>query len=91
MDPREDIMKLRTSAVLAAGAVALTALGAVGGFTAAQADQPHMQTALADLQAAKAELQQAVPDKGGHRVNALRLTNQAIGETQAGIGFAATH
>jgi outer membrane lipoprotein-sorting protein len=84
-------MNLRTTAILAAGAVALTALGAAGGFTAAQAAQPHMQTALADLQAAKAELQQAVPDKGGHRVNALRLTNQAIGETQAGIGFAATH
>jgi len=84
-------MKLRTTAILAAGAVALTALGAVGGFTAARADQPHMQTALADLQAAKAELQQAAPDKGGHRVNALRLTNQAIGETQAGIGFAVRH
>jgi hypothetical protein len=84
-------MKLRTTAILAAGAVALTALGAVGGFTTAQADQPHMQTALADLQAAKAELQQAAADKGGHRVNALRLTDQAIGETRAGIGFAATH
>jgi hypothetical protein len=84
-------MKLRTTAVLTAGAVALTALGAIGGFTAAQADQPHMQTALADLQAAKAELVAATPDKGGHRAAAIRLTNQAIGETQAGIGFAATH
>ena len=84
-------MKLSTTAMLAAGAVALTGLGAVGGFTAAQAAQPHMQAALADLQSAKAELQQAVPDKGGHRVNALNLTNQAIAETRAGIGFAATH
>jgi len=84
-------MKLRTTAVLAAGAVALTALGAIGGFTAARADQPHMQTALADLQAAKAELVAAVADKGGHRAAAIRLTNQAIGETEAGIGFAATH
>jgi anti-sigma-K factor RskA len=84
-------MKLRTTAVLAAGAVALTALGAAGGFTAAQADQPHMQTALADLQSAKAELTVAVADKGGHRANAIRLTNQAIAETEAGIGFARTH
>jgi hypothetical protein len=84
-------MMLRTTAVLAAGAVALTALGAIGGFTAAQADQPHMQTALADLQSAKAELMVATADKGGHRANALRLTNQAIGETEAGIGFARTH
>ena len=84
-------MKLRTTAVLAAGAVALTGLGAIGGFTAAQADQPHMQNALADLKLARGELVAAVPDKGGHRVNALNLTNQAIAETQAGIGFAATH
>jgi hypothetical protein len=84
-------MKLRTTAVLAAGAVALTALGAIGGFTAAQADQPHMQTALADLQSAKGELIAAMADKGGHRANALRLTNQAISETQAGIGFARAH
>ena len=84
-------MKLRTTAVLAAGAVALTALGAVGGFTAAQADQPHMQAALADLQSAKGELVVAVADKGGHRAAAIRLTDQAIAETRAGIGFAATH
>ena len=84
-------MKLRTTAVLAAGAVALTALGAVGGFTAARADQPHMQTALADLQAAKAELIAATPDKGGHRGNAIRDTTAAISETQAGINFAASH
>jgi hypothetical protein len=84
-------MKMRTTAMLAAGAVALTALGAAGGFTAAQADQPHMQAALGHLQAAKAELLAALPDKGGHRVNALRLTNQAITETQAGIGVGSMH
>ena len=82
-------MNLRTTAMLGAGAVAIAALGAVGGFTAAQADQPHMQNALADLQAAKGELQAALPDKGGHRVNAIRLTNQAITETQAGIAVGA--
>ncbi len=84
-------MKLRTSAMLAAGAVALTSLGAIGGFTAAQADQPHMQAALDHLKAGRAELILAVADKGGHRANAIRLTDQAIAETQAGIGFAATH
>ena len=83
-------MKLRTKAILAATMLAMTS--AVGyGVGVAQADQPHMQGALADLQAARGELQAALPDKGGHRANAMRLTNQAILETEAGIGFAATH
>jgi len=81
-------MKLRTSAMLAAGAVALTGLGAIGGFTAARADQPHMQAALAHLRSARAELIAATTDKGGHRAAAVRLTDEAIAETQAGIDFA---
>ncbi|HLE24913.1 MAG TPA: hypothetical protein VI935_04595 [Thermodesulfobacteriota bacterium] len=52
------------------------------------ADQPHMRAALASLQVAQSELQQAIPDKGGHRVRALELVNQAIVEVQAGIEFA---
>lgn len=51
------------------------------------ADQPHMRAALSSLQVAQSELQQAVPDKGGHRVRALELVNQAIVEVQAGIEF----
>ena len=60
------------------------------GFVASKvtADQPHMRAALASLQVAQSELQQAVPDKGGHRVRALELVNQAIVEVQAGIEFA---
>ena len=52
------------------------------------ADQPHMRAALSSLQVAQSELQQAIPDKGGHRVRALELVNQAIVEVQAGIEFA---
>ena len=78
-------MKLHTTAILAAGAVAVAGLGAVGGFTAARADQPHMQSALADLRAARAELDVARADKGGHRVTAIGLVDQAIGEVKAGI------
>jgi hypothetical protein len=81
-------MNLRTTALLGAGAVAIAALAALGGFTAAQAGQPHMQNALADLEAAKRELQVALPDKGGHRVTAIRLTDQAITETEAGMSVA---
>ena len=79
-------MQLRTKAALAAAMLATSAAGFGAGV--AQADQPHMQGALAELQAARAELNAAVPDKGGHRVNALNLVNQAIGEVRAGIAYA---
>jgi hypothetical protein len=49
------------------------------------AAQPHMQNALAALQNARAELQVAEANKGGHRANAIRLVNEAISEVQAGI------
>ena len=49
------------------------------------AAQPHMYNALGALQNARSELQVAERDKGGHRVNALRLINEAIAEVQAGI------
>jgi hypothetical protein len=49
------------------------------------AAQPHMYNALGALQNARSELQVAERDKAGHRVNALRLVNEAIGEVQAGI------
>ena len=54
-------------------------------------DQPNMQAARASLQTAKTELQKATPDKGGHRVNALKLINAAISEVNAGIAFDRRH
>jgi len=47
--------------------------------------QGHMWNALHALQNAEAQLQAAVPDKGGHRVHAIGLIQQAISEVQAGI------
>jgi len=52
--------------------------------------QPHMQAALDHLQTAKAELQSATADKGGHRVRAIELVNRAIGEVEAGMEYAAS-
>lgn len=73
---------------LAAG-ICVVALGAFGiGY--ALAAQPHMQAALAALQTAKAELEAAIADKGGHRVKALALVNDALTEVRAGIGVGAT-
>ena len=63
-------------------------------FAAAQAvvpDQPYMQAALTDLNTAKTELGLALRNKGGHRATAAKLTQQAISQVNAGIGFARTH
>ena len=47
--------------------------------------QPRMEAALASLQNARAELEMAKHDKGGHRVEAIRLTDLAIQEVTRGI------
>ena len=77
-------MKAKTvfAAMLLLGVVAIA--GAVPG-------QPNMQAARTSLQTARAELQKATPDKGGHRVNAIGLVNSAIAEVNAGIAFDRRH
>ena len=50
------------------------------------AAQPNMQDALTALRNARRALIDAAPDKGGHRVNAIKLTDQAISEVLAGMG-----
>ena len=69
-------------------ALMLLAVVAIAG---AVPDQPNMQAAKANLLTAKSELQQATPDKGGHRVNAIGLVNNAIAEVNAGIAFDRRH
>lgn len=49
--------------------------------------QPNMKEALEHLNAAKASLQKATADKGGHRVKAIELVEKAIEQTQKGIEF----
>jgi hypothetical protein len=78
-------MQTRTKILAVIGAMAISA-GA--GYSVAQVNQPHMQNALSDLQAARGELQVALTDKGGHRVAALSLVNQAIAQVQQGIAYA---
>jgi hypothetical protein len=48
-----------------------------------------MQNALSQLQAPKASLLVARPNKGGHRDRAINLVNQAIVQVEAGIAYAA--
>ena len=71
-----------------AGLVGLVLSGAIFGSVltgTALAYQTHMWNALNSEQTALRQLQMAVPDKGGHRVNAINLLNQAITQTHLGI------
>jgi len=47
--------------------------------------QPNMESALSALQSARGSLERAAHDKGGHRVRAIELVDQAISEVQMGI------
>ena len=51
----------------------------------AVAQQTHMLAALDALRTARSELQSALANKGGHRVKAIALVDQAIAETNEGI------
>jgi hypothetical protein len=73
--------------------VALLVLTIVAGYVVgcASTGQPHMNAALDELRSAKSELDSANSDKGGHRVKALDLVNEAIAEVEAGIDYARSH
>jgi len=53
--------------------------------------QPKMKEALEHLKNAKAALQAASADKGGHRVKAIEKVNEAIEQTEKGIAFDNKH
>lgn len=69
-----------------AGASAAVLIAAAG---SASAEQGNMDRAMVDLQSALQSLREATPDKGGHKAAAINLIEQAIGEVQAGIDYAA--
>lgn len=62
------------------------ALGAFAGQAYAER-QPHMRSALRNLEQALEQLQKASSDKGGHRVKAIGHVKDAIEETKKGIEF----
>jgi len=75
--------KRRLSQIAAVTTIGLASFA--GGCVVAAPPQPHMYNALGALQNARSELQAAEANKGGHRVTAIRLINEAINEVQAGI------
>ena len=54
-------------------------------------NQPEMNSALEHLREAKRALESASHDKGGHRVKALSLVDQAIAQVEQGIQYDNTH
>lgn len=73
----------RRRLILVAGVAVLLGVGFAAGSVVAA--QPRMWNALHALQNARGELEAAISDKAGHRVNAIRLIDEAIGEVRAGI------
>jgi hypothetical protein len=69
-------------------AMLLVAVVGWSSVRSANADkQPLMHKALSALQEAKTALSNATHDKGGHRVKALALTNEAIEQVKKGIAY----
>jgi hypothetical protein len=84
-----DILTSRRNLLsLAAAGAAATAAVAVSS-NQALAYQGNMERALSSLYSALGSLREATPDKGGHKAQAVQLIQQAIGQVQAGIDFAA--
>lgn len=73
--------------------IAVTVAFVLGGLSqrAFAERQPHMEEAITHLRAAVASLKSATADKGGHRVKAIDLTEQAISEVEKGIRFDDRH
>lgn len=73
--------------------IAATAAFFLGGLAnhAHAERQPRMRDALGHLEKALTSLKNANSDKGGHRVKAIGLTEQAISEVREGIKFDNQH
>ncbi len=76
--------RLRLAGIVTA---AMLAGGVMGGTAVAY--QGHMFSALRALQVARNQLSMASANKGGYRVQAIGLVNQAISAVNAGIAAGA--
>ena len=82
------MMQISKPQLVVAGVLTAVSFSFLGAGTA-YAVQTHMLNARDDLNNAVSELQAAIPDKGGHRVTAINLVNQAIDQVNQGIQFGA--
>ena len=77
----KETLSRREVAGLAAAAAALAA-------SPAAANQPNMEAALEACRTARARLESATANKGGHRKKAIEHVNAAIEEIRKGIAHA---
>jgi hypothetical protein len=78
--------------ILAVLSVLLVAIGLVVAQTHRMAiHEPHMSAAYGHLQQARAELERAAPNKGGHRDRAMQAIDQAMQEIEEGEQFDQQH
>ena len=75
----------KISTLALAGALTFVTFNSIE--TAQAEPQPHMRAALGMLKQARTQLQRGSHDKGGHRVKALVLTNEAIEQVEKGIAY----
>jgi uncharacterized protein HemX len=83
---------------LMAALSALVLLAGIGWYSVVHAqtaqmsrEEPHMSAALGHLQEARAELEKATPNKGGHRERAMQLVDQAIQQVKDGEKYYEEH
>ena len=72
-------MKIRRSVPVIVALLAALTMGT------SLADQPRMKEALEHLRAARASLEHAEHNKGGHRAAAMAHIDKAIAEVEAGM------
>ena len=80
---------VRRKVVVVFMVVGLIIGGAIGGY--AMIHEPHMESALDHLIEAKTQLEMAEHNKGGHRAEAIKLTNLAIEEVKMGMEAVERH
>ena len=78
-------MKLNLAHLFLAFTLGIMATSGVLIQNAQAANQPHMYSALDHLRAARHQLEVALDDKAGHRVKAIAIVDNAIGEVKEGI------
>jgi hypothetical protein len=81
---RRELVTLAVTGAVASGLVAAST-------APASAYQGNMERALSSLYDALASLREASSNKGGHRVEAMNLIQQAMSAVQAGIDYADDH
>jgi len=82
----EKIIAACSGAILLLG-LSLYSLGGHAQSEQMARHEPHMSAAYGHLEQARAELDKAAPNKGGHREKAIQLVDQAMQEVKAGEAY----